>query len=30
MQQRRVELFKDGLFLERRDFSTYIFMEIYV
>ena len=30
MQQRGVELFKGGLFLERRDYSTYTFMEIYV
>ena len=25
-----VELFKGGLFLERGDYSTYTFMEIYV
>ena len=30
MQQRGVELFKGGLSLERGDYSTYTFMEIYV
>ena len=30
MQQRAVELFKGGLSLERGDYSTYTFMEIYV
>ena len=29
MQQRKVELFKGGLFLERGDYGTYTFMEIY-
>ena len=29
MQQRGVELFKGGLCLERGDYSTYTFMEIY-
>ena len=28
MQQRGVELFKDGLSLERGDYSTYTFIEI--
>ena len=27
---KEVELFKDGLFLEKGDYSTYTFMEIYV
>ena len=27
---KEVELFKGGLILERRDYSTYTFMEIYV
>ena len=27
--KRGVELFKGGLFLERGDYSTYTFMEIY-
>ena len=30
MQQRGVQLFKGGLFLERGDYSTYTFMESYV
>ena len=30
MQQRGDELFKGGLFLERGDYSTYTFKEIYV
>ena len=30
MQQKGVELFKGGLSLERGDYSTYIFMAIYV
>ena len=30
MQQSGVELFKGGLSLERGDYSTYTFMEIYV
>ena len=30
MQQRGAELFKGGLSLERGDYSTYTFMEIYV
>ena len=30
MQQRGVELFMGGLFLERGDYTTYTFMEIYV
>ena len=30
MQQRGVEVFKSGLCLERVDYSTYTFMEIYV
>ena len=30
MQQRGVELFKGGLFLERGDYSIYTFIEIYV
>ena len=30
MQQRGVELFKGGLFLERGDYNTFTFVEIYV
>ena len=30
MQQKGVELFMGGRFLERGDYSTYTFMEIYV
>ena len=30
MQQRGVELFKGELLLERGDYSTYTFIEIYV
>ena len=30
LQEMGVELFKGGLFLERGDYSTYAFMEIYV